>query len=460
MVKYREILRLTYLGISQENIAFSCGCARSTVQLIQKLAKSKGLEWPLPGEMDDAAIRAVLYPPKEPRDDGKFAIDHEWIEREMGKPGVTMTLLWSEYCVKATDHGADPFMYSAFCQRHRKWAQRNRITLHIDRRPAEEMQVDWAGKCPAYCDPDTGEIRKAHVFVACLPYSSMIFAWPYPNMGEESWIDGHIRAFREFGGTTPIVVPDNCKTGVIKNTVEELVVNEQYRLMCEHYGVAVVPARVRRPKDKAAVEMSVGVVERKVIAAMRDRVFIGIAELAAAIDEAVDSINSAPFQKRAGSRREAFLGREKDRLQPLPPTHYEMTVRKTTTRCQPPTCGARWASSPLERRWPSSATGSASPCTGARHLPPAPMSQIPPICPTPTGNGRRGAGTGSAAGRRGRGRPSSPSWTGYSSRARSSSRPTAQRGRFSALPTSTGTRSWKGRAQRRSPGRRAPATRQ
>ena len=159
----------------------------------------------------------------------------------------------------------------------------------------------------------------------------MIFAWPYPNMGEESWIDGHIRAFREFGGTTPIVVPDNCKTGVIKNTVEELVVNEQYRLMCEHYGVAVVPARVRRPKDKAAVEMSVGVVERKVIAAMRDRVFIGIAELAAAIDEAVDSINSAPFQKRAGSRREAFLGREKDRLQPLPPTHYEMTVRKTAT---------------------------------------------------------------------------------------------------------------------------------
>ena len=148
------------------------------------------------------------------------------------------------------------------------------------------------------------------MFVACLPYSSMIFAWPYPNMGEESWIDGHIRAFREFGGTTPIVVPDNCKTGVIKNTVEELVVNEQYRLMCEHYGVAVVPARVRRPKDKAAVEMSVGVVERKVIAAMRDRVFIGIAELAAAIDEAVDSINSAPFQKRAGSRREAFLGRE------------------------------------------------------------------------------------------------------------------------------------------------------
>ena len=149
MVKYREILRLTYLGISQENIAFSCGCARSTVQLIQKLAKSKGLEWPLPGEMDDAAIRAVLYPPKETRDDGKFAIDHEWIEREMGKPGVTMTLLWSEYCVKATDHGADPFMYSAFCQRHRKWAQRNRITLHIDRRPAEESLGSTGTSAPS-----------------------------------------------------------------------------------------------------------------------------------------------------------------------------------------------------------------------------------------------------------------------------------------------------------------------
>lgn len=138
--------------------------------------------------------------PKETRDDGKFAIDHEWIEREMGKPGVTMTLLWSEYCVKATDHGADPFMYSAFCQRHRKWAQRN--PHHLAYRPSpgrgDAGRLGW--QVPGVLRPDTGEIRKAHVFVACLPYSSMIFAWPYPNMGEESWIDGHIRAFREFGG--------------------------------------------------------------------------------------------------------------------------------------------------------------------------------------------------------------------------------------------------------------------
>ncbi|MFR3452472.1 MAG: hypothetical protein ACLTSX_13855 [Collinsella sp.] len=133
MVKYREILRLTYLGISQENIAFSCGCARSTVQLIQKLAKSKGLEWPLPGEMDDAAIvEPCSTRRRRPAMTGSLAIiDHEWIEREMGKPGVTMTLLWSEYCVKATDHGADPFMYSAFCQRHRKWAQRKPHHLRI-----------------------------------------------------------------------------------------------------------------------------------------------------------------------------------------------------------------------------------------------------------------------------------------------------------------------------------------
>lgn len=108
--------------------------------------------------MDDAAIRAVLYPPKETRDDGKFAIDHEWIEREMGKPGVTMTLLWSEYCVKATDHGADPFMYSAFCQRHRKWAQRN--PHHLAYRPSPgrgDARSIGLAKCPAYCDPDTGE---------------------------------------------------------------------------------------------------------------------------------------------------------------------------------------------------------------------------------------------------------------------------------------------------------------
>lgn len=331
MVKYREILRLTHLGISQENIAFSCGCARSTVQLIQKLGAERGLAWPLPDEMDDAAIRKVLYPPKPAADAGRHPIDHEWVEREMGRPGVTMTLLWGEYCVRATDAGAEPFMYSAFCQRHRQWAKSNAVTMHIDRRPAQEMQVDWAGTRPRWCDPDTGEVRRAYVFVSCLPFSAAIFARPYPDMGEESWIDGHIRSFRKFGGSAPILVPDNCKTGVLRNTVEELVVNEQYRRMAEHYGCAVVPARVRRPKDKAAVEMSVGVVERRVIAALRDRVFIGLGELAEAIEEAVDAVNAAPFQKRAGSRWEVFLGQEKDLLQPLPPAPYVMTARKTAT---------------------------------------------------------------------------------------------------------------------------------
>lgn len=331
MVKYREILRLTHLGISQENIAFSCGCARSTVQLIQKLGAERGLAWPLPDEMDDAAIRKVLYPPKPAADAGRHPIDHEWVEREMGRPGVTMTLLWGEYCVRATDAGAEPFMYSAFCQRHRQWAKSNAVTMHIDRRPAQEMQVDWAGTRPRWCDPDTGEVRRAYVFVSCLPFSAAIFARRYPDMGEESWIDGHIRSFRKFGGSAPILVPDNCKTGVLRNTVEELVVNEQYRRMAEHYGCAVVPARVRRPKDKAAVEMSVGVVERRVIAALRDRVFIGLGELAEAIEEAVDAVNAAPFQKRAGSRWEVFLGQEKDLLQPLPPAPYVMTARKTAT---------------------------------------------------------------------------------------------------------------------------------
>lgn len=140
----------------------------------------------------------------------------------MGRPGVTMTLLWSEYCIRATDVGAEPFMYSAFCQRHRDWAKSNAITMHIERKPGQEMQVDWSGMCPHYCDPETGEIRKTYVFVSCLPFSSAIFAYPYPNMGEESWIDGHIRSFRKFEGAPPILVPDNCKTGIIKNTVEEL----------------------------------------------------------------------------------------------------------------------------------------------------------------------------------------------------------------------------------------------
>ncbi len=331
MVRYREILRLDAMGVSRRNIAFSCDCSRNTVKSVLDKAAAAGIRWPLPDEMNDAALQAALFPPKEKSTGGKYPIDHEFIEKEMGRRGMTMTLLWNEYCESATSAGKEPFMYSAFCQRHRRWAASNRISMHINRKPAEQMQVDWVGDTMEVVDPDTGELLKVYVFVACLPYSGYMYAEGFYDMRAESWITAHVNAFSFFGGSTPILVPDNLKTGVAKNTAAELVVNDQYRLMAEYYGTAVVPARPRKPKDKGAVEMSVGVIERRAIAALRNRRFMSLRDLNKALLGRAQAINSAPFQRRDGSRESIFLGQEKGLLIPLPAQPYAMTTRKAAT---------------------------------------------------------------------------------------------------------------------------------
>ena len=149
-------------------------------------------------------------------------------------------------------------MYSAFCERHRKWVMSHKTAMRIAHKPAEQMQVDYVGDTMEVVDMDTGEVLKVYVFAACLPFSGKLYAKGSYDMREESWVDAHVSAFSFFGGTTPILVPDNLKQGVAKHTVDELVINEQYRRMAEYYGCAVVPGRPRRPRDKAAVEMESG----------------------------------------------------------------------------------------------------------------------------------------------------------------------------------------------------------
>ncbi|MEC4273888.1 IS21 family transposase [Adlercreutzia sp. R25] len=331
MVKYREILRLHALGVSVRNIAFSCRCSTATVRAVTGRAKANGLSWPLPEEMGDRAIRDAIYPPKSKADPDKAPIDHEHIDAEMSRPGVTMMLLWSEYCEAATGQGKSPYMYSAFCDRHRSWAQAHKATMHMTHRPAEQMQVDYAGDTMEVVDIDTGELLKVHVFVACLPFSGKLYAKGAYDMKEESWVDAHVSAFSFFGGTTPIIVPDNLKQGVVKHTIDELVINEQYRRMAEYYGCAIVPGRPRRPRDKAAVEMGVRVIEQRAIAPLRNRVFTSLDELNDALMERVDEINARPFQKREGSRDEVFSRQEKALLVPLPHSPYEMVIRKGAT---------------------------------------------------------------------------------------------------------------------------------
>lgn len=302
MVKYREILRLHAMGVSIRNIAFSCRCSTATVRAVTGRAKAAGIEWPLPEEMGDRAIREVIYPPKSKADPDKAPIDHDHVDAEMSRPGVTMMLLWSEYCESAVSQGRSPYMYSAFCERHRKWAMSRKTAMRIAHKPAEQMQVDYVGDTMEVVDMDTGEVLKVYVFAACLPFSGKLYAKGSYDMREESWVDAHVSAFSFFGGTTPILVPDNLKQGVVKHTVDELVINEQYRRMAEYYGCAVVPGRPRRPRDKAAVEMGVRVIEQQAIAPLRNRVFTSLDALNAALLDNVARINARPFQKREGQQ--------------------------------------------------------------------------------------------------------------------------------------------------------------
>ena len=242
-----------------------------------------------------------------------------------------MALPWSEYCNEALSRNEEPYMFSSFCTAYRNWSQNQGVSMHLEHNPADIVQVDWVGDTCAVVDPDTGETSKAQVFVATLPWSGYTYAEAFYSMNIESWIIAHVHAFSFFGGVACAVVPDNCKTAVARRTTEELIINDEYRRMAEHYGVAITPARIRKPRDKAAVEMMVGVIERQVIAAFRNRIFFDIKDLNEALSSGVQAINARPFQKKEGSRESLFLGQEKHLLSPLPTTPYEFCVRKRVT---------------------------------------------------------------------------------------------------------------------------------
>jgi transposase len=290
-------------------------------------ARKHNLEWPLPLEMTDARLRDLFTPSS--KETGYYKEpDYEWIHREMSKSGVTLSLLWNEYCAQCRQNSEIPFMYTAFCDRYRDYSVKNRATMHIERRPGEQMEVDWAGTTMEITDNLSGEIIPAYVFVATLSYSGYAYVEAFTSQNQESWIAAHVNAYRFFGGATRILVPDNLKTGVLKNTKAEVMLNRTYQEMAEHYGTAVLPARVRKPKDKPTVEGAVGIVSTWIIAALRNWKFFTLRELNEAIRGKLEEYHIRPFQKKEGCRSSVFWEEEKPLLQPLPSREFEFATWK------------------------------------------------------------------------------------------------------------------------------------
>ena len=332
MTKYREILRLTAMGLSQRSILESVQCSQKTVVKVQRRARELNLSWPLDEAMTDAVLEEKLFPKAPKVSPTKQMPDFDYIRRELLKNGVNKKLLWTEYLETCRQSGGEPLMYSQFCYYVQQDEQRRRATMHISRKPGEQIEVDWAGD-PAYIvDPDTGELTKTHIFVGVLSYSQYPYVEAFISEQQTPWITAHIHMFEYFGGVSKILVPDNCKTAVIHNgDWSDPQVNAAYHEMAEHYNCAIVPARVRAPKDKPNAEGTVGVISTWILAALRDEQFFSLAELNAAIRQKLYEFSRKPFQKKDGTRYDIYWKEEFPLLTPLPQKRYELAEWKQAT---------------------------------------------------------------------------------------------------------------------------------
>ena len=332
MTKYREILRLCSQGLSNRDIAVSCSVSRNTVARVLQAAQRKNISWPLAQGVTNSDLEKLLFP-KEKTATSKRLPNLTYIRKELDRNGVNKKLLWMEYLEECRQCGDDPLMYSQFCYYIQEDEQKRRATMHIPRRPGEQAEVDWAGDPAHIIDPDTGEMIDAWLFVGVMTYSQYTYVEAFINEQQKAWITAHNHMLEFFGGVPKIIVPDNAATAVDRKQSNWYTptLNATYHEWAEHYNTAIIPARVRRPKDKPNAEGSVGNISTWITAALRNEQFFSLSELNAAVKVRLKAFNAKPFQKKEGSRLSLFLGEEKPLLAPLPATSYELATFKQAT---------------------------------------------------------------------------------------------------------------------------------
>lgn len=322
MRKIREVLRLSKeLGLSQRQVARSVRLGQSTVWDYLVRFKVSGLSWEQVGALDDGALERRLFPSQQVST-GRSRSLPDWpeIHQELKKKGVTLSLLWQEY----REGDPEGYGYSRFCDLYRAWRQRLDVSLRQDYVGGEKLFVDYAGETVSVIDPKSGESRPAQIFVAVLGASSYTYAEATRSQDLRDWIGSHIRTFEAIEGVVELVIPDNLKSGVTKANWYEPDVNPTYTEMAAHYGVAVLPTRVRRPRDKAKVESGVLQVERWILARLRHQRFFSLRELNASIRTLLIELNDRPLKVLGISRRALFERVDRPALRPLPERRYEL----------------------------------------------------------------------------------------------------------------------------------------
>ena len=328
MRKIEEVLRLHHEGgRTSREIAQAVRASPTTVGEYLRRARVAGLAWPLPEGMTELALEAALFPMpahariKRPEPD--WAASH----REMGRKGVTLDLLWQEY----REQHPDGYQYSAFCDHYRAYAQALPVTLRQSHAPGERLFVDYSGQTVSVIDPATAEIRQAQIFVAVLGASNYTYVEATWSQGLADWTGSHVRCFEFLGGVPELVVPDNLKSGVTAPNFYDPAINPTYQELARHYGVAILPARVRKPRDKAKVEAGVLLAQRWILARLRHLRFFSLEEVNRAIRPLLAELNARPFKKLPGSRQSVFASVDQPALKPLRADRYEFAEWKVAT---------------------------------------------------------------------------------------------------------------------------------
>lgn len=326
MRKITEALRLLHeCNRSHREIAAAIGSSPTTVGNYLRRAQQAGITYPLPEGMTDDEINARLFPPLPAPDIIRSEPDWAWVHRELRKKSVTLDLLWQEY---KADH-PDGYRYSWFCKQYRTWVGKLSVTMRQIHTPGEKLFVDYAGQTIPIIDDLSGEIHQAQLFVAVLGASNYTYVEATWTQTMPDWIGSHVRTFELMGGVPELVVPDNLKSGVKQPSYYDPEINPTYRDLAAHYGVAILPARVRKPRDKAKVEGGVLVVERWILARLRNQRFFSLDEANRAIAELLNDLNRRAFKKLPGCRHSVFIELDQPALKHLPQDRYQYAEWKT-----------------------------------------------------------------------------------------------------------------------------------
>ncbi len=325
-INVKLILELRDAGMSRNGIASTRHMSRHSVSDVFHLADDKGITYSDVRFLDEKDVYRIFYPDKYVVDDLYKDPDYEYIHQELRKTGVTLKLLWEEYQDKCLDTDSIPMGYTKFCEGYKNHITVNKLTNHLDNKPGVKTEVDWSGPTMSYVDTATGEVVTVYLFVATLPYSQYSYVEPTRDMKMDTFIRCHIRMYEYFGGVTTRLVSDNLKTGVVSHPKEgEIILTADYEALGQHYMTAIMPTGVKKPKQKASVEGTVGKVATAIIAKLRNEIFYSFEDLKTAVAKKLYEFNHENFQKREGSRYESFLD-EKEYMHQLPTVPYEIAT--------------------------------------------------------------------------------------------------------------------------------------